>query len=244
MKDLFQYIVEKDDKYFGAVAFGDPDQTVGYPEFLKLQGKGKKDTEKNTTEEDKLLQTMSNWVNSEDAGPDVASRLTKLLPLIKRGKELFPNIFKPSQKDGTPVYRGLESISPKLMKLLATKTKRGDWTPVKGSYMMCTKPIKYTPRSQWQSWSYSSKVAAGFGSNGILITKQDANFYFNPKALRVLFTEDEQEIIHHGKGYSSKVFVALEDYQYEELVEKWEAMSKGGKKDFATMGQKLLKKHK
>lgn len=243
MKDLFQYIVEKGDKYFGNVAFGEPDN-VGYPQFLKLQGKSVKDKEKNTDYEKKLLYALEKWVATSSAGAEASSRLTKLLPVIKRGKELFPSIFKPSQKDGTPVYRGLAEISPKLMKLLATKTKQADWTAIKGDYMMCTKPIKYTPRSNWQSWSYSFKVADSFGTGGIMVTKQDANFYFNPKVLKIVFDmEDEQEIIHYGNNYSSKIFIALEKYEYEDLVEEWSSM-KSNKKDFATMGKQLLKKHK
>lgn len=241
MKDLFQYIVEKDDKYFGNVAFGDPDQEKGYPGLLKLQGKSVKDKEKNTKEEDQLLFAMKKWVDDAD---DIAhNALTKNFPLIKKGKDLFPSIFAPTQSDGTPVYRGLSDISKKMLTLLVKKTKQTDWIKLKGGVMMCTNPIKYTPRSNWQSWTYDPDVMEEFAENGYLITKQDRNFYFSPKALKVLFGKDEKEVVHHGKNFSSKVFIALNDYYYGKLLDMWDEMNKG-KGDFATMGQKLLKKHK
>lgn len=216
--------------FFGNVAFGDPDQfpSSTYPALLKLQGKGKKDKEKNTRREDDLLDALASWVTSSSAGKSQSDTLTKLLPVIRKGKKLFPSVFAPSEPDGTPVYRGLKNTSEKLLRRLAKETTEEDWV-VDGKYMWCKKPIKYSPHSDWQSWSYDEKKAKAFSASSMLKTKQDANFYFNPKTLKSVFGSNEQEIIHQGKEYSSEVYIGLMGYMWGALTSTWDEMRRGNK---------------
>lgn len=215
---LFEIQTDAD---FGNVAFGDPNQKAGYPGLLKLQGKSAKDKEKNTRIEDELLDALTYWVTSSSAGKSRSDTLTKLLPVIQKGKELFPSVFAPSKPDGTPVYRGLKNTSEKLLRRLAKETTEEDWIAKEG-YMWCKNPIKYSPHSDWQSWSYSKQNAKAFSASSMLKTKQDTDFYFNPKSLQSIFGHNEQEIIHHGKEYSSEVYIGLMGYMWGALTYMWD----------------------
>lgn len=219
------------DADFGKVAFGDPDQSPDgtYPAILKLQGKSEKNKEKNTRREDELLDALTSWVTSYSAGELHSGTLTKLLPVIRKGKKLFPSVFAPSKPDGTPVYRGLKNTSEKLLRRLAKETTKEDWTAEEG-YMWCKKPIKYSPHSDWQSWSYGEKNAKAFSASSMLKTKQDEDFYFNPKTLKSVFGRNEQEIIHQGKEYSSEVYIGLMGYMWGALTSMWVEMRRPVKK--------------
>ena len=187
LKTVLKQVLNERDDDFGDVAFGDPNQDPDYtyPALLRLQGKTKKDSEKNTRREDSLLQALVDYVMSPGTGKTQSARLTKFLPLIQKGKKLFPSIFAPAKADGTAVYRGLPITNQEILTKLAKQTTKEDWT-AEGKYMWCKKPIKYSPHSDWQSWSYDQAFAEEFAGSSILKTKQDSNFYFNYKALSIM----------------------------------------------------------
>lgn len=227
MIKLTDILNEKEDKDFGAVAFGDPWQDIGYPSFLKMQGKSVKDKEDNTKIENQILRTLIDWSQSGSANY-ISNDFTKLLPFIKKGKKMYPGIFTPEQSNGTEVYRGLDNISEKFIKVLIQKTKYEDWER-KGKYMRCTKPIKYSPHRDWQSWSYNKSVGKNFGGDAMLITKQDNNFYFSSKTMRIIYGENEQEVLHHGKTFSSPVYIMMPTYRFEDYLS--EPLMKKSKKN-------------
>jgi hypothetical protein len=226
MIKLTDILNEKEDKDFGAVAFGDSDQDKGFPAFLRMQGKSVKDEEENTTIERKILNALIDW--ADGSADYIANSLTKFLPQIKTAKKRFPEIFAPSQSNGTEVYRGLDQISKKLIKSLVEKTKYEDWKR-KGEYMICTKPIKYSPHRDWQSWSYSKSIAKNFGSDATLVTKQDNNFYFSNKTMRIVFGDNEREVLHNGKTFSNPVYIMMHFYRFEDYLS--EPLMKKSKKN-------------
>lgn len=217
MIKLTDILNEKEDKDFGAVAFGDSDQDKGFPAFLRMQGKSVKDEEENTKIERKILDTLIDW--ADGSADYIANSLSKLLPHIKTAKKRFPEIFAPSQSNGTEVYRGLDQISKKLIKSLIDKTKYEDWKR-KGEYMIYTKPIKYSPHRDWQSWSYSKSIGRNFGGDAILTTKQDNDFYFSSKTMSILYNnQNEQEVLHHGKTFSNSVYIMMPTYRFERYLQ-------------------------
>jgi hypothetical protein len=219
-------ILTETDITFGNAAFADPTQTPSndntptHHKFLRLQGKSPKAAEPNTEKENEIYSALRKWTG--EANDVSAKLLTKNLSAIKKGKDLYPAIFAPSREDGTPIYRGLDGVSSKMLKMLAQTTERGDWKTIRAitgqaggdtgfDWFMCTKPITYTPHREWQSWSYSMKSAAYFANSGMLITKQDSNFYFSTKAVQIVFNyNDEKEVLHHGKTFSNPVYIALD----------------------------------
>lgn len=224
-------ILNEADKTFGNAAFADLKQHPNsdghrstHLNYLRLQGKSAKDAEPNTDKENEIYSALRKW--AEDANNTSARLFTKNLSAIQRGKDLFPTVFAPSMEDGTPVYRGLNGVSDKMLKNLAKTTERGDWKRVKPitaqaqgdtglEWYMCTKPITYTPHREWQSWSYSRKASEYFANSGMLITKQDSNFYFSTKAVQIVldYDKDEKEVLHYGKTFSNPVYLALDQIE-------------------------------
>lgn len=224
-------ILNEADPTFGNAVFADPTQRASnedvptHHKYLRLQGKSAKDAELNTDKENEIYLALRKWTG--DANSTSAKLFTKNLDAIKRGKNLFPTVFAPSMEDGTPVYRGLDGVSSKMLSMLSRTTDRGDWKPIKtitgqaggdigAEWYMCTKPITYTPHREWQSWSYSMKKAAFFANSGMLITKQDSEFYFSTKAVNIVFNypNDEKEVLHYGKTFSNPVYVAVDQNEF------------------------------
>jgi hypothetical protein len=232
-------ILNEADPTFGNAAFADPTQLASnedvptHRKYLRLQGKSPKEAEPNTEKENEIYLALRKWTG--DANDVSAKLLTKNLSAIKKGKDLYPTIFAPSGEEGTPIYRGLDGVSSKMLKMLAQTTERSDWTPMKPitgqaqgdsgfDWFMCIKPITYTPHREWQSWSYSMKSAAYFANSGMLITKQDSNFYFSTKAVQIVFNyNDEKEVLHYGKTFSNKVYVALDQSELNRIPWKEKA---------------------
>lgn len=206
-------VLSKSDKNFGRVAFGDPDQKIGYPELMKLQGAKK--SERNTDEESKLLDAIERWVTAARI-----DGLQKNLSLIKKGKKLFPAIFEPKKPNGTNVYRGLSQLPDYLIKALS-KTNSEDWVAPKekGGFYFYKKPITYKPHSDWQSWTYDERTAFQFGyGQAYLCTKQDNDFYFNTDVLNMIYNfNDEKEILHQGKTFTSSMYVYVAGEQLESM---------------------------
>jgi hypothetical protein len=241
MIKMDEILSEKGDADFGDVAFGDPWQDMGYPTFLKMQGKSAKDKEDNTKTEKRILDALADWVTG--SANYISNELTRLLPALKKGKKRFPNIFVPDQSNGTVVYRGLDKMNKNLEKTLIDKTTKKDWRPMRG-FMLCTKPVKYSPRRDWQSWSYSTKVAKNFGGDAVLLTKQDNNFYFSSKTMRIIYgNENEQEVLHNGKTFSAPVYIAINEYYFNKFMSnKIGSPDKGKKQGLKTVSKQLFKK--
>jgi len=245
-------ILNEIDKTFGNSAFADPEQEPNidgnstHGRFLSLQGKSARDKEPNSKKEDEIYRALTSWV--EGASTSSANALAKNVSALKKGKDLFPAIFTPEMKNGTPVYRGVNDVTPRMIKLLAKTTKREDWQKIKTvaenyyDWYMCTKPIKYTPSRNFQSWSYKLNSAREFATDGMLITRQDDNFYFSTKTMAILFgTNREKEILHYGKTFSQPVYMAIDSETLETIPwkKKREKLQK-----FDVMAAKLMRNKK
>ncbi len=130
----------------------------------------------------------------------------------------LPEMFKPSTKNGTTLYRGLRMPSDELIELarLAKKTKEKftkvnidgyDWYKYKI-------PVKYTPHLKCQSWTDNIYVASRkFTSDHdiqiVLCTKQDDDFLFNSEYIIQRYGWDEGEIIHFGTQYKTDVHIMV-----------------------------------
>lgn len=207
---------------FGDAAFADRKQKdlnddPTYSNFLGMQGRSDADAEPNTSKEDKIYKALLKWVG--DANDSSAKDLSKNIDALKKGKQLFPAIFAPEKPDGTKVYRGIKKLSQPMYKSLAASTKKEDWVQIKDlvdyagdedGWFICKKPINYTPRREWQSWSYDADSAIQFAGQGILVTKQDSDFYFSSKTMELIYAnESENEILHHGQTYSNPVYLTV-----------------------------------
>lgn len=193
----------QNDADFGKVAFGS-NKTVA-----KMQGS---EPEPDTDEEAELLDAIERWTG-------ITRDSTKLVKLadkgvLKKAKKKYPKVFAPSQPNGTIMYRGIEHMTGEFLQELMDSTTEKDWvyTPWSGMYV-CKKPVKYTPHSELQSWTYDKKVAKFFAQSGIFITKQDDDFYFNPDALKAISGMKETEVIHFGKTYKNPVYVAVANFK-------------------------------
>lgn len=246
-------ILNEADKTFGNAVFADPTQLASndnvptHTKYLRLQGKSPKEAEPNTEKENQIYLALRKWTG--DANSASAKLFTKNLDAIKKGKNLFPSVFAPSKEDGTPVYRGLDGVSSKMLSMLSRTTEREDWKPINpirgqaggdtgAEWFMCTKPITYTPHREWQSWSYSMKSAEYFANSGMLITKQDSDFYFSTKAVQIVFNyNDEKEVLHYGKTFSNPVYVALDQHEFYKI--QWK---EGKPQSFDKMAAQLMGK--
>ena len=165
---------------------------------------------KNGKKEAEFYDTIAGWVGA--SGMSEAKKLVKMRKLLDMGKRKMPKIFKPDVQVGKPVFRGLDNLSPKIQSWIKT-TKREDWKPITdkelkktGKYYgewftyagPTTKQFTYTPHRPAQSWTTSSKVAFGFGSeNAILAMPVDKDFYFSSKYTNK-FGYGENEVIRLG----------------------------------------------
>lgn len=208
------------------VAFGDVDN---YPKLARMQG-AKPKSEPNTSFEDRLYDILQSWVGSPDNG---IFAFQSSMPILAKQ---YPAIFKPETPIGTILYRGLNDVSNKTKSYLLKNSTLADWVPMREDYWLCKVPIQYVPHYKAQSWTDKLSVAQKFASDGVLITKQDANFYMNKRALTVMYGENEHEIIHFGKEFQNPVYIAVDDnvYQDDILLKMQSAGKKIGFKDLAT----------
>lgn len=201
-------------KPLGNVVFADMDND---PAFAKLQGY-KPHSERNTKFEDDLANALSAWTLEPASGMKF---LNKERDKIFQLKKKYPIIFKPNVSNGTVMYRGVNDIS-KLTLTQLRSSKIQDWTRLKEDYWLYKKPIDYKPRSPIQSWTYDYSTGQDFAGEGMLVTNLiDSEFLLNSKVLRIFFYSDEKEILHFGKEYKNKIYIALEPDFYEDKVRRF-----------------------
>jgi hypothetical protein len=188
---------------FGKVAFG------SYDTIAKMQGG---EPEPDTREEAKLLKALKDWV-LDPTRPTEAIEAYMQSGVIQAAKKKYPKVFAPSKPNGTVVYRGLENVNKIFIQKVLDSTDDSDWTHVTWSNMyVCNKPVSYSPRGGLQSWTYDPKVAKWFGTQGMLITKLDDNFYFNTEAMGEITGMAEGEVIHYGEKFKNPVYLAVADF--------------------------------
>lgn len=200
---------------FQKIAFGDPREPVG-GDLARLQKK--KPVEANTESEQYVLELLKRWVMSST--DDVAQRLFVNYKLFKRASRLYPNIFRPKTEAGTLLYRGLNYLTPDLLRKVK-ETKSYDWRQVQydeQDYWIYSKPVEYIPERNVQSWTDEVEVSELFSGDAVLITRQDNHFLFNKDAIAVIFGSDESEILHFGKTFRNPVYLAVNDYIYHKYV--------------------------
>jgi hypothetical protein len=192
--DILKEAAEED---FGKVVFGSKKDE---PEFARMQG-AKPGSEPNTDKEQKLLSLLRRWVQ----GPQFAVKdLYKLSSIIKALAPKYPRILKPKTPNGTTLFRGLKNVSPEILEVVKA-SKPEDWVLKKGM-MLLKNPINYTPRTEVQSWTNEFLSAMEFATEGILITKQTDDFYFNQEVFDELYGRPEEEVLHLGTKYDSPIY--------------------------------------
>jgi len=191
------------DKTFGNVVFGDPKDR---PYLAKIQN-AKPGSEKDTEKEKNLYNALEKWVDSRAKG---IGGLKKNIELIKLGAQKYPKVFSPDKPNGTIVYRGISNLSTDIIDNLK-KTSLQNWSKSNRNYWMYKNPIEYNPRSEIQSWTYSTKIGWKFGGNAILLTKQNSEFYFNSQVIAAFFGTFEDEILHYGTSFSEEVYIGVDD---------------------------------
>jgi len=198
---------------YGNVLFADPKNN---PKFAKLQG-AKPGSEPDTEGEKMLYKALQKWVtNPKDAVTDLYGFKKDLKKVIND----FPEVVKPSTPDGTLLFRGLNNLSPDLEAQI-NKADPTDWIKSGNWYLLKT-PIKYTPRRVIQSWTPNYKVAEeGFSGHAMLITRQNSEFIFNQNVFKVLYDENEREILHFDNQYSGNVYVAIAEYPGMSWIRKF-----------------------
>lgn len=189
---------------YGNVLFGDPKNN---PKFAKLQG-AKPGSEPDTEGEKKLYNALQKWVvKPEDAVTDLFAFKKQLKAVMND----YPEVVKPSTPDGTLLFRGLRNLSPDLVNQI-NKADPKDWIK-SGKWYLLKTPVEYTPRRVVQSWTPNYKVAEeGFSGQAILITRQNSEFIFNQNVFKILYDENEKEILHFDTQYSGNVYVAVAEY--------------------------------
>jgi hypothetical protein len=210
---------------FGKIAFGDPNAggrsntKSKVTRIAKLQGiELPKNGEKNTAVEDDIYDYLYSWTNDNDGwGVD---ELYDFKDEIVKAQEKFPTIFKPDTPIGTTVYRGLASgygIGDDLRKKLS-KTTLADWKK-QGKMYVCKTPVQYNPHGVIQSWTSDFTVAGEFANGGVLMTKQDEDFLFNQRLIKIFFNDskDEHEILHFGRTFKNNVYISISTKEFEKL---------------------------
>jgi hypothetical protein len=202
---------------FGKIPFG------GTPAIAKLTTGNTDETEEDTPFEDELIKILRSWVGTSSASR--ASKLYSKYPLLKKAMTYFPNVLKPRTPNGTTVYRGLGNTQ-----LLDSKTL-GSMSSTNFSQLHVygmtlyryNTPIDYKPRSDVQSWASNLGNALVFAhgdyGNMVLETKQNDEFLFSQKLMKILMGDDEDELLHFGKTYSNDVFLLIDEGTYNSSLE-------------------------
>lgn len=207
-------------KPMGNVVFADSDND---PALAKLQG-FKPKSEPNTPFESELYSALEDWTADPSFSMKFLNKAKeKLFYLVKK----YPLILKPNVPTGTVMYRGVGDISKTTISQLR-ESKLSDWTQLKEDYWLYKKPLDYRPRSPIQSWTYNFGTGQDFAGEGMLVTNMNYNeFLINSKVLRIMFGSDEKEILHFGKEYANKVYIALDEGIFEDKIRGY--ITPGGK---------------
>lgn len=212
--NLKEYILNEAglvDIFFGKIPFGGDNE--GEESLRKLAGFSKKQNEPNTSKEDSLYRVLKLWVTNST--PTLANRLFAIKNVIEQAAKKYPKLFLPSTPQGTVLYRGLKNLSPAMTAILK---KADNWEKITvdySDYYICKTPVKYSPRSKVQSWTTNSRVVEDFADYAVLLTRQNKEYFFNQKVFEILFEGNESEILHFGKDYKSKIYIAVPEYVYE-----------------------------
>jgi hypothetical protein len=218
----------KEEKIFGDFIFADDDPSrISFPlrdiAFKFIQEQNHKEV--NTPEETKLLLLLTQWTNSISEYDKIA----ELKPLLIKLKEQYPLYFKPDYPNGTIMFRGLSRINQgvyeELKKLKVSdfviykEDPKAQYTYAKSQFVLLKKPIDYVPSKPIQSWTPSLKSAQGFYGEGMLITKQDNDFFINENTLEKIYGSEENENIHIGKKFDNNVYLCLRtDYFLQKVL--------------------------
>lgn len=218
----------KEEKIFGDFIFADDDPSrISFPlrdiAFKFIQEQNHKEV--NTPEETKLLLLLTQWTNSISEYDKIA----ELKPLLIKLKEQYPLYFKPDYPVGTIMFRGLSRINQgvydELKKLKVSdfviykEDPKAQYTYAKSQFVLLKKPIDYVPSKPIQSWTPSLKSAQGFYGEGMLITKQDNDFFINENTLEKIYGSEENENIHIGKKFDNNVYLCLRtDYFLQKVL--------------------------
>lgn len=218
---------------FGKIAFGGPkvteeDDFLDYRDLekvkkiLQLQGKTEWDMEENTPIEMEIIRTLQDWTYNATA--DRARILYSHLNHIKVATEKFPVVFKPITSDGAQLYRGYKNRDIQNQLVNTDKTDYKTITVDNAVYWKYNKPIQYKPTNLVQSWTSNKDVSNRFtGGFAILLTKQNDEFFFSQKLLKILREGlYEAETLHFGKEYKNDVYVAISDFVYTKMFEETE----------------------
>jgi hypothetical protein len=203
---------------FGKVAFGDPHMGYTVNSILKLQGLPKTAKEPNTSFENSLYSALNAWVDSPDTTN--ADTIYNYKDVIRSAQKKYPGIFKPITPPGTTLYRGLSDLNPKIRKQLA-KTASADWRAIKVGikfYFLYTTPITYTPNRKIQSWTDDTSVASRFTDDAVLVSKQNSEFAISQELMKLIFGRNERELLHFGKQYTNKVYVAIRASDFYDIM--------------------------
>lgn len=228
--DLKEYILSEAgvaDVFFQKIPFGGDEENED--ELRKLAGFPKNKKEPDTKNEYTLYQTLANWVNY--TSPALANKLYSFKTVIEQAAKKYPKLFLPKTPPGTILYRGLKRLSPAMLTKLR---KEKNWQKIEvdyETYYICKTPVQYSPRQKVQSWSTDEKMLRNFAESAVLMTRQNKEYLFNQKVFEILFEDNENEILHFGKEYKSKVFIALTEYKYETLLDtksvpNWKSVAK------------------
>ncbi len=217
LKDILSEADTDPKAVFGNIVFGDENDDEFYKKFVRLQGKT--GSEKNTKIEKQIFTLLDNWTG-ESSG-NIANKLYNYESLFRAASKKFPTIFKPDTPNGTEVYRGLKYTNTKMTSFVK-KTSEKDWKWVKLGgidYAKYSKPIEYNPERNVQSWTTSKSIGSRFGASAVLISKQNNEYLFSQKAMRIFAGDgdDEKEVMHFGKEFSDDVFIALSVIEFKRL---------------------------
>lgn len=214
---------KEDKKIFGDFIFADNDpNTLNYTlrniteKFIIEQGS----KEANTPEETRLLSLLKSWVDSIAE----ADAIAESKPLLEKLRDQYPQYFAPSNPSGTLMFRGLSKVQSyaldelrkmKISDFILYKENDGTYyvDDARTKFVLLKKPIVYVPSKEIQSWTPVLKSAQGFYREGMLVTKQDDDFFINEDTLEKIYGSDENENIHIGKEFKNNVYLSLR-YDY------------------------------
>ena len=218
----------KEEKIFGDFIFADDDPSrINYGlrdvafKFINSQNQ----REPNTPEETKLLLLLKQWTESVTEYDQIADSK----PLLEKLKEQYPLYFAPEYPVGTIMFRGLSRVNQSVLVELK-KLKLSDFIIYKedpkaifdyekSQFVLVKKPIDYSPSKPIQSWTPNLKNAKGFYGEGMLITKQDNDFFINENTLEKIYGHEENENIHIGKKFDNNVYLCLRlEYFYQKVL--------------------------
>jgi predicted enzyme related to lactoylglutathione lyase len=194
----------------------------------------------------KFYETVEDWKQGSDSSN--AKFLEKFKEYFDIGKRKNPEVFRPDFPKRTPVYRGLNNISPSIKRVI----KNSDWRDWKRTEFKAGKrendywytyggKFTYEPHQPAQSWTTDPKVIFdGFydSESSVILTKRlDDEFYFSNKFL---------DWISHGtfRGEKEVVRIATKGSDVELLVTRRTIVSLKGHEWSDSDSEKMAKRDK